>query len=448
LAVEAGAVLCPAPDVAPAPGPDKAARPRIKSDTGPWRNRIVGHADVAPDRLVPNPSNPRRHPAAQRAALTGSLDTVGWVAEATVNVRTGNLVDGHARLEEALGRGEPTIPVTYVDLSEDEERLVIATLDPIGAMASFDAARLDELLATLAPENDALAGLLDDLARANGLDALRAGLTDPDDVGPLPDPAAVTVRPGDRYVLGDHVLLVGDATSAQDVGRLLAGATPTLLATDPPYGVDLDLGWRDRVVGSGRAGSRSAVHTTTSLAGDTRADWSEAFALVPSLAVGYVWHAAVQAATVADGLARIGFVIVGQVIWDKARFTLGRSWYHWAHEPAWVVRRRGARVPFLGERNQGTIWRAPSPKAAGGEGADAPADHPTQKPVLLFETPIRNHLRPGEALYDPFVGSGTAVIAAERTGRRCYALELEPAVAQGAIERWQRYTGRQAVRDE
>jgi DNA modification methylase len=105
-------------------------------------------------------------------------------------------------------------------------------------------------------------------------------------------------------------------------------------------------------------------------------------------------------------------------------------------------------VPFLGERNQDTIWRAPSPKAASGDGADAPADHPTQKPVLLFETPIRNHIRPGEALYDPFCGSGTSLIAAERTGRRCYALELDPAVAQGAIERWQRYTGRLAVRDE
>jgi len=446
LAVEVGADSCLALDRAPIPRPGQTQHLPMKSGAGRWQNRIVGHADVPPDQLIPNPSNPRRHPAAQRAALTGSLDTVGWVAETTLNVRTGNLVDGHARLEEALRRGEPTIPVTYVDLSEDEERLVIATFDPIGAMASFDAARLDELLATLKPEKDALAGLLDDLARANGLDALRAGLSDPDDVGPLPDPAAVTVQPGERYLLGDHVLLVGDATSATDVGRLLAGAAPKLLATDPPYGVNLDLAWRDGVVGTGS--HRSGVHRATSLAGDTRADWSEAFALVPSLQVGYVWHAAVQAATVADGLARIGFVIVGQIIWDKTRFTLGRSWYHWAHEPAWVVRRRGARVPFLGERNQDTIWRAPSPKAASGDGADAPADHPTQKPVLLFETPIRNHIRPGEALYDPFCGSGTSLIAAERTGRRCYALELDPAVAQGAIERWQRYTGRLAVRDE
>ncbi len=352
-----------------------------------WQNRIVGHADVAPDGLIPNPSNPRRHPAAQRAALAGSLDTVGWVAETTVNVRTGNLVDGHARLEEALRRGEPTIPVTYVDLSEDEERLVIATLDPIGAMASFDAARLDELLATLKPENDALAGLLDDLARANGLDALRAGLTDPDDVGPLPEPAAVTVQPGESIPArrprpprrGRHV---GD--------RMWAGFSPaprrrSLPPTRPTGSISTLPG---ATASSARARHRSGVHRATSLAGDTRADWSEAFALVPSLQVGYVWHAAVQAATVADGLARIGFVIVGQVIWDKTRFTLGRSWYHWAHEPAWVVRRRGARVPFLGERNQDTIWRAPSPKAAGGDGADAPADHPTQKPVLLFETPI------------------------------------------------------------
>jgi ParB-like chromosome segregation protein Spo0J len=198
LAVEVGAVLCSAPAIEPAAGSVEPVDPPIKTGPLPWRNRIVGHADVAPDELVANPSNPRRHPAPQRAALRGSLDSVGWVAQATLNVRTGNLVDGHARLEEALRRHEPTIPVTFVDLSPDEERLVIATLDPIGAMATLDSAKLDELLAALAPDNDALVGLLDDLARANDLDALRAGLTDPDDAGPLPEPAAVTVRPGER----------------------------------------------------------------------------------------------------------------------------------------------------------------------------------------------------------------------------------------------------------
>lgn len=165
---------------------------------------------------------------------------------------------------------------------------------------------------------------------------------------------------------------------------------------------------------------------------------------MPSLEVGYVWHAGVHAAAVAEGLIRIGFEIVAQVIWDKGLFAMGRSWYHWAHEPCWVVRREGAKVSFLGERNQATIWRAPSPKMIMGGSSEEKYDHPAQKPVVLSEIPIGNH--PGD-VYDPFAGSGTTLIAAERLDRRCYAMELDPRYAQVAVERWQAFTGRQAVRD-
>ncbi len=146
------------------------------------------------------------------------------------------------------------------------------------------------------------------------------------------------------------------------------------------------------------------------------------------------------------GLARIGFEIVAQVIWDKGLFAIGRSWYHWAHEPCWVVRRSGAKVRFLGSRDQSTVWRAPSPKMIMAGSAEAKQDHPTQKPLVLFETPIRNHLRPGEAVYDPFLGSGTTVIAAERTGTRCYALEIDPIYVEVALRRWERFSGRAAER--
>jgi len=111
---------------------------------------------------------------------------------------------------------------------------------------------------------------------------------------------------------------------------------------------------------------------------------------------------------------------VSQVIWEKTLFAMGRSWYHWQHEPCWVVRKVGAKVPFLGERDQSTVWRAPSPKMIMAGYDEEKLDHPTQKPIVLFETPIRNHLRPGAALYDPFVGSGTAIVAAQALGRRCY----------------------------
>ena len=159
--------------------------------------------------------------------------------------------------------------------------------------------------------------------------------------------------------------------------------------------------------GDGRAGKRTAGHRNVTVSGDTRADWSEAFALVPSLTVGYVWHADVHSLEVAEGLLRIGFEPVCQIIWDKGQFTMGRSWYHWGHEPCWVVRKPGVPNLFRGERDQSTVWRAPSPKKIHAHSDEDKFDHPTQKPVLLFETPIRNHLRPGEAVYDPFLGSGT-----------------------------------------
>jgi DNA modification methylase len=143
---------------------------------------------------------------------------------------------------------------------------------------------------------------------------------------------------------------------------------------------------------------------------------------------------------------RIGFEIVAQVIWDKGLFAMGRSWYHWGHEPCWVVRRKGARVPFLGERDQATIWRVPSPKMIMGGSKEPKFDHPAQKPALLSALPIRNHLRLGEAVYDPFLGSGTTLIAAERLSRRCYAIELDPRFCDVTLTRWERFSGQHAVK--
>src|SRR5947199_2114870 len=133
--------------------------------SAPWQNRIVGHADVAPDELVPNPRNWRTHPNDQQRAVGGALAEVGWVAEVLVNRTTGHVVDGHLRVELALARKEPAVPVTYVELSEDEERVVLATLDPLAAMADAEATALAELLSSLEPVDDGLRALLDDLAR-------------------------------------------------------------------------------------------------------------------------------------------------------------------------------------------------------------------------------------------------------------------------------------------
>ena len=201
-----------------------------------WRNRITGHADVAPAALVTNPRNWRTHPPEQQRALGGALSEVGWVAEVLVNRTTGNVVDGHLRIELALARKEPSVPVTYVELTETEEALVVATLDPIGAMVDAEATALASVLNGLEPSDDALRPLLDDLAREQGIELARAGLVDPDDAPDVPDEP--TVRLGDLYALGDHRLLCGDATDPSDVRRLFGEATEAdLIWTDPPYGV-------------------------------------------------------------------------------------------------------------------------------------------------------------------------------------------------------------------
>jgi hypothetical protein len=152
-----------------------------------WRSRITGHADVSPSALVPNPRNWPTHPSEQQRALAGALGEVGWVTEVIVNQTTGRLVDGHLRVELALERQEPTVPVTYVELTEAEERLVLATLDPIGAMAAAEEHALESLLASLDPADADLRAFIEELARSQEIDSPRTGLVDPDDVPDLPE---------------------------------------------------------------------------------------------------------------------------------------------------------------------------------------------------------------------------------------------------------------------
>ncbi len=408
----------------------------------PWRNRVVGHAEVAPDTLLAHPENWRRHPAHQRRALRAALSDVGWVQGAIVNRRTGRILDGHARVEEAVARGEPTVPVTFVELDPDEERQVLATFDTIGGMAVADPAALEALIASLAPLADDLQVMLDTLAES--LPRINRPRADPDAVPAMPDPSAIYVRPGQLWRLGANRILCGDALDPAAVARLLAGERPALLATDPPYGVRLDLAQRHARDGGTRPNARRGTgHRRVGIAGDARAEWSAAFELVPSLDVGYVWRPAIFAGPVSAGLERIGFEIVSEICWKKSRWVVGPRWYHWQHESCLVVRRQGSRLRFLGGRDQGTVWEAPSPKV-GGVDADPKVDHPSQKPLVLFERPIRNHLVVGGICYDPFLGSGTTLIAAELSRRRCLGMDIDPAFVQVAIERWQAVTGERA----
>ena len=265
---------------------------------------------------------------------------------------------------------------------------------------------------------------------------------------PLPDVAATW--PGDLWLCGEHRVLCGDATGMEAVARLLGKRKPRLMVTDPPYGIELDSEWRDRagLNGYGPAepsymNKRTKGHTETSISGDTRADWSDAFALVPSLEVGYVWHASKFTSEVLAGLLRIGFVHHQQVIWNKGRTVLTRTHHWFQHEPCWYVRKKKA--PCFGKPGENsTIWDSPSPKLIMGGSDEDKYDHPTQKPVELMRRPLLNHLRRGELVYDPFLGSGTTLAAAELTERVCYGIELDPKYVDVIVLRWQELTGKKA----
>lgn len=379
--------------------------------------------------LVPYVRNARTHSEAQVARIAGSIRDYGFTNPVLVDGANG-IIAGHGRVLAArlLGMTEvPTIELAH--LSEVQKKAYILADNRLAEAAGWDR----ELLALELGDLDLLGVDLTGLGFEPGeLDALlQAGAPDPreDDV---PEPPAVPVsRAGDLWVLGTHRLLCGDATQPADVARLLDGVRPALMVTDPPYGVAYDPAWRNRA-------GLSATRRTGKVLNDDRADWREAWALFPG-DVAYVWHGALHATTVAGSLAACGFAIRSQIIWAKERLVLSRGDYHWQHEPCWYAVRAAGKGHWSGDRKQTTLW------AIASRDQDAATVHGTQKPVECMRRPMLNNAAPGQAIYEPFSGSGSTIIAAESCGRACHALELDPAYVDVAVTRWQSFTGKAAV---
>ena len=263
---------------------------------------------------------------------------------------------------------------------------------------------------------------------AAALNPASLGLVDENEV---PDAQEVAVSaPGDTWCLGPHRLTCGDATEPSVVSALLAGCVPQLMVTDPPYGVEYDPEWRHRI-GVNKSDKRGKVQN------DDQADWSKAWALFPG-EIAYVWHGALHATTVAESLVQSGFTIRSQIIWAKERLVMSRGDYHWRHEPCWYgVRKKGN---WTGDRKQTTLWEIPS------GGQDAKTKHATQKPVECMRRPVLNNSSPGQAVYEPFSGSGSTLIAAQSSGRVFYGVEIDPIYVDVAIRRWEAFAGEQAIR--
>lgn len=454
----------------------------MTTDTVAWRNRIVGHSEQDPRALRANPKNWRRHPPEQRAAMLQMLDTVGVVQNVILNRRTGNLIDGHLRVELAVERREPTIPVVEVDLSEQEEAIVLASYDPLSAMASIDTGALGDLLAGLDVGAGGLAAMLDDLASRSGIEpaAPEPPAVDPDAAPPLPEPANVRVAPGELWALGDHRLLVADATDAANWARLMDGRRAGACFTDPPY----NMAYKSAALGGIENDDLGEAEFTRLLLASAR---HLSDALRPGGSY-YVCMGALHYAVAIGQLRKIG--LGGRpIVWVKPSGGLGQADYRPQFEMVlygftgkrsqrtWNAERRetdvwdfdpdrglsarregtGSVLEFglgyetvtvrLNQRVTGTVLH-PS-----GETSDVwrfarergTYVHPTQKPVALVERALRNSSKARDLVVDPFLGSGTTLIAAERLGRTCYGMELDPAYAQVTIDRWEAYSGGKAT---
>ena len=397
------------------------------------RNRIQEYRTVRAGDLRPDPRNWRRHPAAQRHALKAMLARIGW-ADALIARETPDglmLIDGHLRADLDP---DAMLPVLIVDLDDAEAGQLLATLDPLSAMAEAEAEALQALVASL-PEIPPL-----DLNALYNFPPLVPEA--PGDADAIPEiPEEPTSKRGDLYLLGNHRLMCGDSSDAGDVAALLDGATPRLMVTDPPYGVDYDPNWRAETINSAGSISRSGL-----VVNDDTTDWSGVFNGYSGIAVAYVWSpGGDHQIAFANILLAADFGIRNQIIWRKQKIVPSRGHYHWQHEPCWYAVKKGSTAHWIGDRKQASIWDISNLNRAIRDDTDpnARAEHSTQKPVECMERPIRNH--EGD-VYDPFVGSGTTIIAAERQQRTCYAMEIEPGYVDAAVKRWEQYTGRTAER--
>lgn len=383
------------------------------------------------------PYNPRKIDDHDMAALRRSLRFFGAVEPIVANKRTQRIVGGHQRVKAAEAEGIAQLPVSWVDLDDPSEKQLDLALNRISGQ--WDDEALRDLVQSLEADGAdlELTGFGDaELARL--LQGITGGATDDDAV---PSDVEKRCDAFDLWQLGDHWLLCGDATKAEDVARLLAGEKPQLCVTDPPYGVDYDPAWRNEAERKGlidkrNGGRRPSARRVGEVDNDDRADWREAWALFDGTVI-YSWSAS-GAQLLESGAALIasGFEIRNQLIWKKPHLPISRGHYRGQHEPCWYAVKKGRKAHWIGDHSASSVWEVSLDKNVEG-------GHSTQKPVELFARAIANHQ--GD-VYEPFCGSGTCVIACEKLDRRCFAMEISPEYCDVILQRWERFTERKAER--
>lgn len=421
---------------------------------------------VPSDNLTLDPANANRGTDRGRSTVVQSLEECG-AGRSILADRNGVIVAGNKTLEAARKLG---LPIRVVESAGDELVVVRRTDlaldegDRARRLAYFDNRSsevglewdLDQLVRDLEAGFDLTGCGFEEAELAALLRSLepQAGLTDPDEV-PEPPEEPIT-KPGDLWVLGTHRLLCGDSTQAADVSRLMAGERASLMPTDPPYLVNYDGGNHPQsydTQGKKRADGESTKHWDDYTDHESAVGFYRdylACALAHALGerpVIYQWFGMMRMDVVLEAWRANGLLPHQVIIWHKSRPVLARCDFMWDYEPCmygWVKGQRpepGVRPPA----NARAVWDVDQREGIE-EGAGR--NHPTMKPVEVILRPLEWHTKPGDLIYEPFSGSGTAIIAAEMTGRRCYALELSPVYVDVAVTRWQNFTGKVAERVE
>jgi len=398
-------------------------------------SRMASRIELWPiDRLRPYAKNPRTHSPEQVAQIAASITEFGFNNPILVD-STDGIIAGHGRLLAAQQLGMTEVPAVVLDhLTDAQRRAYIIADNQLALNAGWDTDLLVDELASLLDEDfdvgvigfsdDELASLLDD-------DEVFECNTDADEV-PEPPEVAVSAT-GDLWCLGDHRLLCGDATNADDLTRLMAGKQADLIFTDPPYGISYGTSknprWRSRAIAN------------DSLTGDEFRQFCHRWI---SNVIPYCDDCIyVFGPPGPDG--RIMFGVLDEllhcsttVIWNKDRFTLGRGKYQNKYEPLWFGWSKTGES-FTSDRTLSNVWDFPRPSRS-----DL---HPTMKPVALIEYGLSHASKRGDIVLDPFGGSGSTLIACEQVGRVARLLELEPRYIDVIIRRWQEFTGREAILD-
>jgi len=387
------------------------------------------------------------------AKLRKRIETIGF--DAPIFVWKNKILDGTQRyriltkmIEEGwtLPKGVPVCDIQTKNLSEAKERL-------LGYVSQFGKLTDEGLYEFLQGMDEPDLSTLD--LPDFDLEEFKIGYLAPDPGEPGADPDEVPeppknpiTKPGDLWIIGDHRLLCGDSTKAEDVERVMNGERAGLMNTDPPYGVSYA---NDERPNPGVAKPRVANDL---LQDEQLQQFLESVftgavsrALTPD-AAWYLWHAHLTQGFFAAAAAAADVVLHRQIIWVKPVLLLGRGQYHWKHEPCFMGWVRGHQPPDYGlgkgERTQTTVWEVGGVSQA----ERKQFDHSTPKPVDLFTIPIVKHLKQGEVCYEPFAGSGPQFIAAEELNRKCYGLEIEPKYCDVIVERWQQFTGKKAKREK